>query len=175
MYRDFIFHFSDGERISFEAAVKKYAASLTAFAYGFTGQREGAEDIVQEVFLGLWSHKPRFNDEVHLKRSLYTSVRNRSYNYLRNASRQRKYLNNADYEPVSDPNIPMIKQEVIRLLLEAIGVLPDRMAEVLRLTLQGYSQEEIAESMGIAVSSVKTMKKNGIGKIRKKYRSLLSH
>jgi RNA polymerase sigma-70 factor (ECF subfamily) len=56
--------------------------------------------------------------------------------------------------------------ETARLLYETLQNLPERTAEVIKLTLDGFRQEEIAERMGIAVSSVKTLKSSGIGKLR---------
>lgn len=169
MYRDFTFHFSDGNSITFETVVNIYTPSLIAFAFGFINEMENSKDIVQEVFLNLWLNKTKFNDEEHLKRSLYISVKNISFNNLRSVNRQRKYLSNIEDTYTPDPTLSMMKQEVIRLLLDAINDLPERTAEVLRLTLSGYKQEEIADRMGIAVSSVKTMKRSGIDKIKEKY------
>lgn len=169
MYRDYTFHFSDGNCITFETAVKKYTPSLTAFAFGFIREMEGAKDTVQETFLNLWSKKAAFSDEEHMKRSLYMSVRNISFNNLRTASRQRKFLVSTGDDYAPDPTLSMMEQEVIRLLFEAIESLPERTAEVLRLTLNGYKQDEIAKEMGIALSSVKTMKRSGIDKIKEKY------
>lgn len=169
MYSDHAMRFSDGHSASFEEVVNRYAPALTAFAVGFIGEEEGAKDIVQEVFLNLWSHKQSFADEEHLRRSLYISVRNGCLNTLRGRRRHRQLTVSDNDHTASDPALAIMKQEATRLLLEAISALPERMGEVLRLTLLGYSQEEIAETMGIAVSSVKTMKRSGIDKVRARW------
>ena len=167
MYPHFCIKYTDGNAIPFEEVVHRYTPSLTAFAFGFIKNREGAKDIVQDVFLHLWQNKPTFHDEEHLKRSLYISVKNASLNTLRSLSRHRNHIKNIEHEDTPDPSLAMMEQEVIRLLIEAIHTLPERTAEVLKRTLQGYKQEEIANHMGIAISSVKTMKRTGIDKIRK--------
>ncbi len=170
MYGDHAIRFSDGHSTSFEAVVNRYAPALTAFATGMIGREDGAKDVVQEVFLNFWSHKQSFADEEHLRRSLYMSVRNGCLNTLRGRRHRRLTVADNDHA-ASDPALAIMKQEATRLLLEAISALPERMGQVLRLTLQGYSQEEIAGSMGIAVSSVKTMKRSGIEKVRARWRT----
>lgn len=56
----------------------------------------------------------------------------------------------------------VIEEETNRLLLEAIGQLPPRSAEVMRLSLEGIRLEKIAEQMNISINTVKSLKYEAI-------------
>jgi RNA polymerase sigma-70 factor (ECF subfamily) len=168
--RNITIRFRDGAATSFEAVVDRYTPSLTAFAAGFVSDGEEVKDIVQDVFVGLWSRREAFTDGEHLRRWLYLSARNRCVNTLSSARyRRRSPTQGEDDAAGPDPTLAIMRQEVTRILLETIADLPPRTAEVLRLTLDGYSLDEIAARMGIALSSVKTMKRGGIDKVREKW------
>lgn len=64
---------------------------LLRYAFSLVGRRAVAEEIVQEVFLQLHSH---WDDVESPKAWLYRSVRNRSYNHVRD--NKREVLNGAD-------------------------------------------------------------------------------
>jgi RNA polymerase sigma factor (sigma-70 family) len=67
----------------------RHANSIFATAYRLTGDRSGAEDVVQEVFLTLWNRAERFDPAVgSLAAWLGTIARNRAVDRLRAASRR---------------------------------------------------------------------------------------
>jgi DNA-directed RNA polymerase specialized sigma24 family protein len=47
----------EGDRHAFEKIFRSYYKRLHGFAYSYVGQAETAEDIVQTVFLKIWSQK----------------------------------------------------------------------------------------------------------------------
>ena len=52
---------------SVAAAIDRYGAMVYRLAYARTGNREDAEDILQEVFLRLVRRNPVFRDEEHCR------------------------------------------------------------------------------------------------------------
>ncbi len=60
----------------------------------------------------------------------------------------------------------MIEEESRRLLHTAIMELPSRTAQVIRLSLEGLPQGEIAAVMGVSLANVKALKSIGIKKLR---------
>lgn len=59
------------------------------------------------------------------------------------------------------------KEEVYQHLFESIDRLPQRQREVFLLAMKGKRNAEIAEQLGIAVNTVKVMKRRGFATLRK--------
>jgi RNA polymerase sigma-70 factor (ECF subfamily) len=96
-------------------------SSLLRFAFSLVGRRVVAEEIVQEVFLKLHAQW----DDVDSPRAwLYSSVRHRAYNYIRD--NKREILNSDDHEVVS----PDAEAETILLRIEATGALRQMLEEL---------------------------------------------
>ncbi len=156
-------------REAFNALVCSYNKPLHAFAYRIVRNREAADDIVQDVFLGLWINRRKVDFDIPVENYLYVSARNLAYNHLRSVRRLAERLQRIPTEEDSDGY--MILEEANRLLSEAIGSLPPRMAETLWLSLEGLKQEEIARRMEVTVANVKRLKAVGIEKLKKYWES----
>lgn len=154
-------------REAFNELVLRYNESLNAFAFNILKDKEAAEDIVQDVFVNLWLNRKKITFGESTKSLLYVSTRNLVYNHIRSAKRENeRYKHLAEENETSTLNY-IIQEEALRLLNESIEQLPPRMAEVIRLSLEGLKQEEIAEQMEVTVANVKRLKALGIEKLKK--------
>lgn len=160
-----------GDRELFDELVRKYYGALNYFAWNLTGDKQAAEDVVQDVFTSLWINRSKVSFDTSLKNFLYVSTRNMALNYLRSASRKEDRAKMIGYDAGDDPAAYMAEAEASRRLSEAIDRLPERTGQVIRLSLRGMKQEEIAEAMDIAVTSVKTLKASGVEKLRKELKN----
>ena len=118
-----------------------------------------AEDIVQDIILELYSRRLRFNTPV--ASIVFVPVRkNRALNFLRRQRAQEHYLSiSVEEESFFLNNI--IREEVYYHLQKMIGELSDPVRKIYELTLQEFSNEEIAEQLGLTVDSVKAHKNGG--------------
>ena len=131
-----------------------------------------AEDIVQDIILELYSRRLRFNTPVALKSFLFLSVKNRALNFLRRQRAQEHYLSiSVEEESFFLNNI--IREEVYYHLQKMIGELSDPVRKIYELTLQEFSNEEIAEQLGLTVDSVKAHKKRGKQILKERFNGLL--
>ena len=75
---------------AFEEIYRRYWYKLYSIAYHQTGIREEAEELVQEVFLKLWSRR---NEVVirHLGMYLTIAIKNQVYDYIKSQISYRKY------------------------------------------------------------------------------------
>lgn len=62
--------------------------------------------------------------------------------------------------------IETLREDVYRLLDQAIQLLPERTREILLLKLQGLKNQEIADQLHISVNSVNTLKANAYKVLR---------
>src|SRR5262252_10741825 len=79
--------FLDGEERAFQEIVERYQSRLLNFIYRTIGDREKAEDLVQEVFIRVYRHIHRFDRTKKFSTWIYTIASNLAKNELRNRSR----------------------------------------------------------------------------------------
>src|SRR6059058_3577490 len=79
--------FLDGEERAFTELVERYQTRLLNFIYRTIGDREKAEDLVQEVFIRVYRHIHRFDRSKKFSTWAYTIASNLAKNELRNRSR----------------------------------------------------------------------------------------
>jgi RNA polymerase sigma-70 factor (ECF subfamily) len=162
--------FLGGEDRAFAELVHRYDKRLQNFVYRTVGDRERAEDLVQETFVRVYRHLNRFDQTRKFSTWIYTIAGNLAKNELRNRSRNPLVLFQAimknwesDYRPLEweDPqNRPddLYRKRFLREKVnEAVDQLPDhhRTAFVLR-ELHGKTYEEIAEITGCNLGTVKS-------------------
>lgn len=162
---DLIKEISEGGMEIFNSLVLKYYESLNAFAYHFVKNKAVSADIVQDVFTNLWMSRHKLDFNVPLKNYLYVSVRNLTYNYIRSNKRVKQRLQNVEWNE-EDADMVMIEEEVARILKQAIDQLPSRNADVIRLSMAGVKQQDIADRLGISLATVKALKSASIKKLK---------
>lgn len=128
-------------------------SALLRFAYGICGQRETAEDIVQEAFMRLHEHW----DEVQNPLAwLYRSIRNLALNHIRDHRKESPMQDGEEWQSES----PMASEVLGKM--EAVGVLRMLMADmhdedrnIIDLKYQRQmSYEDISKRTGLTVSNV---------------------
>src|SRR3712207_8050797 len=79
--------FLNGEERAFTELVERYQTRLLNFIFRTIGDRERAEDLVQEVFVRVYRHLHRFDRTKKFSTWIYTIASNLAKNELRNRSR----------------------------------------------------------------------------------------
>lgn len=159
-----------GRPEAFQELVERYQKRLLNFVYRTIGDRERAEDLVQEVFIRVHRHLHRFDPTKKFSTWIYTIASNLAKNELRNRSRNPLVLFQtikkqweADQRPLQfeDPHHrpdDLYRKRHLRELVEwAIAQLPEHHREVFVLReLEGKSYEEIAEITHCNLGTVKS-------------------
>ncbi len=159
---------------AFRVFVDRYRDSVTRVAIGFTGNRDDAEDVAQDVFLEVYRSIDKFRQRAALSTWLYRIAVNRSLNFIRRASRKRVVPFTGQYgdgndrfeqqDPAGNPNSSdspeeeMGRAEMAAALDSALAMLPDnqRTAFVLH-RYEDLSYKEIAVIMKRSVGSVESL------------------
>lgn len=151
-----------GNIAAFEILFREFYPSMCVIARKYTEDKQAAEDIAQEVFIHFWEKRKDYATIPDLKTFLYVSVRNLSFNYLRD---KKKTVDCTTVE-LADQDISfhetLIQEETYRLITKAIHTLPHQSSKIMQFTLEGKQNKEIAEILGISVSTVKTLKYNAL-------------
>lgn len=146
-----------GDRnILFQKIFRDYYPSLLYFSIRILNDKHSAEDVVQDVFMNMWRGRALFENELSLKAYLYLSVRNRSLDLLK--KKAPVYTDISQYEEIAQEADMLVREEAFRLLDEAIEHLPEKTRQVIRLSLENYSVNQVAEELNITPNTVKTHK-----------------
>jgi RNA polymerase sigma-70 factor (ECF subfamily) len=130
--------------------------SLRAFGVSLCGDKERADDLVQETLFKAWNHLDSFKEGTNLKAWLFTILRN---TYFSERRKRRREVEDADgsyaarlsTQPAQHGHMEM--QDFRAALVQ----LPDDQREALILVgAAGFSYEEAAEICGCAVGTIKS-------------------
>ena len=162
--------FLDGDQRAFGELVRRYDNRLLNFVYRTVGDRERAQDLVQETFVRVYRHLGRFDQSKKFSTWAYTIASNLAKNELRNRSRNPLVLFQtikknweADHRPLEwedtryKPDDLFRKRHLKEKVAEAVGQLPEhhRIVFVLR-ELEGKTYEEIADITDCNLGTVKS-------------------
>lgn len=174
---------SDTSRLA--VLVRRYRAPLYSFVYRFVGDRETAEDIVQETFLRCLRHKHQYPAIEQVSTWLYTIAGNLAKTELRRRKRwhwvaigpaPEEEERVSCYEPVDAGPLPgeyTDARTVHSSVARAIEELPAEFREAVELRdLDGLSYEEIARIIDCPVGTVKSRVNRGRLRLQKRLRSL---
>jgi RNA polymerase sigma-70 factor (ECF subfamily) len=138
----------------FEAIFREHYDLVYGTAYGVTGKREDAEDVVQTVFLRLLRREMPAEVQKNRKAYLYRAAVNESLNIIRSRQRRRTTdLENVDVH--ADVSASERDEAIHRKLYEAIGELKPKAAEILILRyVHEYSDAQIARLLGTSRGTI---------------------
>lgn len=162
--------FLNGEERAFSELVERYQVRLLNFIYRTIGDREKAEDLVQEVFIRVYRHLHRFDRSKKFSTWVYTIASNLAKNELRNRSRNPLVLFQTITKNWQDEERPLQfedtgnrpddlfrKRDVRQKVEQAVEMLPEHHRNVFVLReLEGKSYEEIAEITQTNLGTVKS-------------------
>jgi RNA polymerase sigma-70 factor (ECF subfamily) len=137
-----------GDLAALDALYHRYADQLMAVAYRLTGSADDAEDVVQDVFVGLPVALRRYVDRDAFQAWLRTVTTRVALNRIRSRGRRREVPIDGSEQIVSARTTSPPERAVI--LNDAIAALPDELRTVFVLReIEGYTHAEIAEMLGI--------------------------
>src|SRR6266540_1496637 len=162
--------FLAGEERAFTELVERYQTRLLNFIYRTIGDREKAEDLVQEVFIRVYRHLHRFDRSKKFSTWAYTIASNLAKNELRNRSRNPLVLLQTVQKNWQDDDRPLQfedttsrpddmyrKRHLREIVEESVAKLPEHHRHVFVLReLEGKSYEEIAEITDCNLGTVKS-------------------
>ena len=157
---------------AFTTIYERYNKMLYVIAYKYLKETFGAEDIVQQAFLKLWETRSFLDPTMNLRNYLYTMVKNMVLNEIRNntTAMEKNYELVQSSPEFEDELMTLLeKKELRRLFIQITHELPVQEGRVCRLKLlKEYSNQEVAEVLGVSLATVKTHYSLGMKVIRTK-------
>ena len=168
---------NNGDEGAFAEIYDRHSRPAYSLAYRLMGERQAAEDLVQDAFLKVWRAAGSYRVRRGSARTWVLSiVHNRGLDQLRtSASRRRIQEITQARTPTSQPSEAFAEtwrnaqREQVR---EALRGLPQEQLKVLELAyFSGYTRKEIAELLDLPLGTVKGRVRLGLKKMREYFDS----
>ena len=147
-----------GDEDAFCELYAAYKNRLIYFAMRFLKSREYAEDVFQDAFTVVWQSRRFIDPDAYFSSYLYTIIRNRLLNQLRDAANEEKLkesiLSQAlDY--TDDTKREVMLNDLKFIISRALEQLTPRQREIFEMSREAQlSHKEIAGELGISVNTV---------------------
>lgn len=155
---------------AFNALYEMYFRRVYAYCHQFTKSHKDAEDMVQEIFMKLWTSRHGITAENSLQLFIYRIARNgliSSYRANIHSPHYEEYLNYRDTLGAEDHS-PMEFEEFKAKVNACIDSLPPSQGRILRMSrFAMMSVEEIAHELNIGEQTVRNQLSSALRAMRK--------
>lgn len=156
--RSLVLRLIEGDEDAFCELYAAYKNRLIYFAMRFLKSREYAEDIFQDAFAVVWQGRRFINPDASFSAYLYTIVRNRILNQLRdlfNQDKLREQILSQAVNYTNETKDEIIANDLRQFISRALQQLTPRQREIFQMSRERQmSHREIAEVLGISVNTV---------------------
>lgn len=164
-------------KAEFEKLFRAHFTALCCFARKYLGDMDSSKEIVHSVFVRLWENRAEFDWEKPAKSYLFTSVYNRSMNFIRDNRRFISGEPDTLQEEITDTSEFSDTLEVAELesrIKSALQNLPEKCRQVFELNrFGGKKYAEIADQLGISLKTVETHMSKALKILREELRDYL--
>lgn len=156
----------NGSHKAFDSIYQMYAKRLYYYSLQFTKSREDSEEIVQDVFVKLWTNREKIKQENTLCSLLFIMTKHHMINAFRaniNRPIYEIYVNYNHEMSINDAHQHIEYQEFVVKFKKAIKKLPATQQKVITLSrIQQLSNREIAEKLSLSGQTVKNQLSIGL-------------
>lgn len=145
-----------GDRAAFTEIYERHWQSLLHTAQRILNDKEACMDLLQEVFVWLWTHREEAEPS-SLKGYLTTAVKYQVANFIRNSKVRDKYILHTESLGLTEvyEDDPLELKELKEVITKVTATLPARCQEVFNLSRNEHkSNKEIAGMLGISEKTV---------------------
>lgn len=156
-----------GNKNAYSHLTERYSKKLFTYIFHFVGDKNEAEDILQNVFSKTYKNLNRFDVSRKFSSWIYRIAHNESINFLKR--RNKRYIVSWEdiattkdkLDTATSEEIPEEKwehMEIVREIDEALEKLPPKYRQVLKLRyFQEYSYEEIGDILKKPINTIGTL------------------
>jgi RNA polymerase sigma-70 factor (ECF subfamily) len=176
----------DDER-SYTELVRRYQGRVTNLICRVLNDRNGADDLAQEVFVRVFVHRRNYRRGSKLSTWMFTIAANLAKNEIRRRVRRRNWFSldaltevfhdsmGSLADPAEGREAGIEREQLQGEVGRAIATVPEkyRLALVLR-DIEGLAYEEIAEVLGVPGGTVRSRINRARGMLKRKLQPLLS-
>ncbi len=148
-----------GDVVAMETIYQQFKQPIFNLAYRYSSDRATAEDLLQDIFIKIFTHLGDVKDSGTFSAWIYRIALNECYSFLREKkSRSQKTIPMAEIEgKLEEASYDGHERNIRKPLEEAIKALPVKLRSVFVLhDVQGFKHREIAGTLGCSVGTSKS-------------------
>ena len=161
---------SEDNEPAFNEIYHRYHDFLYAYAYKLTGDPDDSNEIIQTIFINLWTKRSELRIHRQLITYLHRSVRFGFLNMIKSRSVLTRY--EADLQRYLDTKQHavdeyLIEKELIEQLRAIAGALPGKYGKVFLLScFENHSTEELADIMQVSEGTIRNILTKAVKDVR---------
>lgn len=161
-----------GDAEAFAGLYERHSRAAYSLAYRMMGERQAAEDLVQDGFIKVWRSARSYRAERGSVRTWILSiVHNRGIDHLRSSASRRRTQDKveltAETTQQSEAFTETWRNSQRGQVQEALKTLPPEQLKILELAyFSGYTHAEIAQMLSLPLGTVKGRMRLGMKKIK---------
>ncbi|MBO9635924.1 MAG: RNA polymerase sigma-70 factor [Chitinophagaceae bacterium] len=156
--KELLLQIAAGDETAFSVLFDRYKDKLFTFLFRLTGSADAAEDLIQNIFLKLWTSRESLEEIEHFTAYIFRMGRNMMLNDIRKNARESLLLAEIKKEMATEQHSlsdPCDISELRQKLQEAVNRLPPQQKKIYQLSREsGLKREEIAAMLAISPSTV---------------------
>ncbi|MDO6432343.1 sigma-70 family RNA polymerase sigma factor [Flavitalea sp. BT771] len=160
---------SEGDQVAFTHCYAEYGKMLRPFLVKLIGTRDGADEIIQEVFLKVWLHRDRLAGVESPRSWVFRVAANTGRNWLKKQLTMEVHMRaQQGTVPVHDHVTDRLDMHRIAdVVQETVGAFPPQRKLIYQMSREeGLKPGEIAARLEISVSTVKNTLLSALKAIR---------
>lgn len=167
----------DNKAEYFKNIYQEVSAKVYRLCLGYTGNREDAEDLFQDIMILIWNNLHTFRNESSVNTWIFRIAVNRALLYVKRRSRKEKLVqtlyqsNHQKIELSEEIASKEDKEEIINFLYARIAELEELDRIIISMILEGCSYKEISDVLGINISNVGVRINRIKNKLKNKFES----
>ncbi len=157
-------------KAGFESLFKSHFSYLCNFAKQYVEDADTAQDICQKVFINLWEKRQSLDASKSIKSYLFTSVRNRCLNHIRDQKKFRSQVLDLDCAgfDIVEQDDHFAEEELAKKIEQALNGLPEKCRKVFEMSrFQEMKYREIAEELSVSQKTVEAHMSKAMKHLRK--------
>ncbi len=140
----------------FRALINDYGTQVLNTAVRILGDTHKAQDVHQEVFLGIWRRWHKYDGQINWKAYLYRATVRKAIHLAKKSRTEQLFEQQPEHTSKEGPDESLRVSELQQKLAGCLARLPKRQAEVFVLSrMEGLKAEQIAGLLGCSQETVR--------------------
>ncbi|HWV64213.1 RNA polymerase sigma factor [Chitinophaga sp.] len=166
MEKKLIKEVQENSEAAFTTVYNQYHAKLYYYFLGKTRSEAISADLVQTTFLKLWNYRNHLNLEIALSYQIFRIAKTTLIDLFRQSAKER-LLSLEDYAAIDNiPETTPVSSSFVEEIKVTLHKIPPQRSRIMELRLSGWTNQEIADQLGISKRTVESQLNKAIKEIR---------